>query len=598
MAELEWTGEGPRSTRFDDVYFQLEDGLAESRAVFLAGCGLPQRFAGRAHFCVGELGFGSGLNVLALLDLWRRHRPSPEARLHMVSIEAYPMTADEAARALSAFPELAELAADLLGGWPDGRVGPHWIDFPELGATLQIMIGEVAPALKGLDARMDAWFLDGFAPSKNPDMWSDAVLARVAALSAPGCIAATFTVAGDVRRRLQAGGFEVEKRPGFGRKRQRLEAVMPGDAPVTPAPRIAIIGAGIAGASLMRAFRRAGLAADLFDTKGMGAGASGNPAALISPRLDAGLGDVAQLHAQAYARAIQIYRTEAMAALIGRGALQLERGPKDASRFDVIAAWDGWSPGGLTRSYAVETTRRLTEPASAGALRMRDALVLEPAVVLSVFAGDAPVAKARVTAVEADGTRWRVTAGGQSDVYDVVCLTAGFDTGGMTPLPDLLPVRGQVTTSKLRMTGEAAAWGGYVIPTRTGLLFGATHQRGDADAALREADDQANLTSLATVRPALAEAVAAKGVKARAAIRAATPDHMPLSGQAAPGLFLLTALGGRGFTLAPLLAEQIAAEVAGAPHPLSLDLVRRVDPQRYSPSCRPAPTSHAAKEAS
>ncbi len=591
MAELEWTLTGPRSTRFDDVYFQLEDGLAESRAVFLAGCGLPQRFAGRARFCVGELGFGSGLNILALLDLWRRYRPGPEARLHIVTIEAYPMTADEAARALSAFPELAELAADLLGGWPDGRRGPHWIDFPDLGVSLQILIGEVLPALEGLGAQMDAWFLDGFAPSKNPDMWSDAVLARVAALSAPGCVAATFTVAGDVRRRLQDGGFTVEKKPGFGRKRQRLEAVMPGEASDVPAPRIAVIGAGIAGASLVRAFRRVGLAADLFDAKGLGAGASGNPAALISPRLDAGLGEVAQLHAQAYARAIQIYRTETMSALIGRGALQLEKAPKDPGRFDVIAGWDGWSPGGMTRPEVAETARRLGEPVETASLRLRDALVLEPAVVLAAFAGDASVDKARVTGIEPQGARWRVMAGARSETYDVVCITAGFDTGGLAPLPDLRPVRGQVTVARLRLTGEAVAWGGYLIPTRTGLLFGATHQRGDADGGVREADDLANLAALATVRPVLAQAVAAKGVKGRAGVRAAMPDQSPLCGPAAPGLYLLTALGGRGFTLAPLLAEQIAAEVAGIPRPMDHRLARRLDPLRYAGSTEPGKTA-------
>ena len=110
-------------------------GLAESRAVFLDGCGLPERFAGRLRFAVGELGFGSGLNVLALLDLWRRHRPYAVAKLSIISIEAFPMTPDDAARALAAFPDLAELSADLLTDWPGQRIGRHTIDFPEIGAT-------------------------------------------------------------------------------------------------------------------------------------------------------------------------------------------------------------------------------------------------------------------------------------------------------------------------------------------------------------------------------------------------------------------------------------------------------------------------------
>ena len=588
MSELDWTGEGPRSTRFDDVYFQLSDGLAESRAVFLDGCGLPQRFDGRRAFHVGELGFGTGLNILALIDLWRRHRPHPAARLTVVSVEGYLISAADAARALAAFPELAEGAAELLAQWPDGRRGRHLIDFPEFGATLILCLGEVEPVLAGLDARMDAWFLDGFAPARNPDMWTEAVLSRVAALSAPGCVASSFTVAGDGRRRLAAAGFEVAKRPGFGRKRERLEAVMPGEVPADPAPRVAVIGGGIAGAALIRAFRRAGHAVTLFEADGAGAGASGNPAALVTPRLDAGLGDVAGLHAEAYARAIGVYRTEAMEALIGRGALQLEKGPRDPARFDTLSTWDGFAPGGLQRLAAAEAGRRVGEPVTGGALRYRDALVLEPAAVLAAFLGDVTPQRHRVAQIAPAATGWTLTdaTGAALGTFEAVCIAAGFDTSALVADTALRPVRGQVTTSAQRLEGEATAWGGYVIPTRTGLLFGATHQRGDDDRRARSADDADNLESLATVRPALARRVGLAPLGHRAAIRTSTPDHMPLAGEAAPGLYLLTGFGGRGFTLAPLLAEQVTAQVLGAPRPLSRTLAGCLDPRRYTAAAR------------
>jgi tRNA 5-methylaminomethyl-2-thiouridine biosynthesis bifunctional protein len=582
--ELDWTEEGPRSTRFDDVYFQLSDGLAESRAVFLAGCGLPERFAGRRAFHVGELGFGTGLNILALLDLWRRHRPDPQARLNIVSVEGYLISAADAARALAAFPELAEPAADLLAQWPDGRQGRHVIDFPEFGATLILCLGEVGAVLDDLDARMDAWFLDGFAPARNPQMWTEAVLSRVAALSAPGCMASSFTVAGGVRRRLAAEGFAVAKRPGFGRKRERLEAVMPGVRPAVPALRIAVIGAGIGGACLVRAFRRAGHAVALFEAEGSGAGASGNPAALVTPRLDAGLGEVAVLHAEAFARAIQIYRTEALAALIARGALQLEKGPRDPARFDAISAWDGFAPGALQRLSPRDATRLAGELPAVGVLRYRDALVLEPATVLAAFLGDVTSERRRVARIARSAARWSLTdakGAGLGD-FDAVCVAAGFDTASLVADTALRPVRGQVTTSARKLDGEAVAWGGYVIPTRRGLLFGATHQRGDADHRARSGDDADNLESLATVRPALARRVGLAPLGHRAAIRTSTPDHMPLAGEAVPGLFLLTGFGGRGFTLAPLLAEEVAARVTGAPRPLSRSLARRLDPRRYT----------------
>src|SRR6185369_2270483 len=133
---LEWTDDGqPRSRRFGDVYFSAQDGLAETRAVFLDGCGLPDAWAGRRSFTVGELGFGTGLNIAALLDLWGRTRPTG-ARLHILSVEAYPVSADEAARALAHWPELAEIAGLLTSRWPGRARGRPRVDLPELGAVL------------------------------------------------------------------------------------------------------------------------------------------------------------------------------------------------------------------------------------------------------------------------------------------------------------------------------------------------------------------------------------------------------------------------------------------------------------------------------
>ncbi|MDP3369305.1 MAG: tRNA (5-methylaminomethyl-2-thiouridine)(34)-methyltransferase MnmD, partial [Brevundimonas sp.] len=230
---LFWTDEGaPRSGRFDDVYFSSEDGLAETRAVFLAGCGLPEAWARRAHFTVAELGFGTGLNIAALLDLWRRTRPAG-GRLSVFSVEGFPLDRDEAARALATWPEIGEAARALLDAWPAATPGFHRLDLPGFDATLDLAVGDVAPALSQWTGRADAWFLDGFAPSTNPAMWSDAVLDGITARSAPGARVATFTVAGAVRRGLAGRGFTVDKRSGHGRKRERLEARAPA-APIAP----------------------------------------------------------------------------------------------------------------------------------------------------------------------------------------------------------------------------------------------------------------------------------------------------------------------------------------------------------------------------
>lgn len=585
-AEIVWADGSPRSSRFDDTYFSAEDGLAETRAVFLAGCGLPEAWAGRRRFTIGELGFGTGLNILAALDLWRRTRPSPAATLHLFSVEAYPMARAEAERALARWPELADLTDPLLAGWPDGRRGWRRIAWPEIGATLDLAVEEVGAALSGWTGAADAWFLDGFAPARNPEMWRDEVLAAVATRTAPGGRLASFTVAGAVRRGLEAQGLEVERAPGFGRKKQRLEARRLGPAPAEGAPpRVALIGAGIAGASLKRAFDRLGVEARVFDAAGAGAGASGNPAALVTPRLDAGLGGIAELYSQAFAHAVEVYRTEAPEAMIATGALQLETAPRDGGRYDRIAAWNGFAAGALTRLAPAAASTRLGEAGAPGALAYRDALVIEPHALFSAWLAREPERRPIDRLGRRDGA-W-VLLGEDGEVVaeaDVVVIASGHASSRFMDLP-LRPVRGQVSLAAMPFTGEAAAWGGYAIPTRTGTLFGATHDRGDTASDVRAEDHARNLAALAEGRPALAVQVREAPLQGRASVRAATPDHLPLAG-AAPGMegaYLLTGLGGRGFTLAPVLAEQVAAQALRLAGPLPRHLQELVNPGRYGP---------------
>ncbi|WP_304616607.1 tRNA (5-methylaminomethyl-2-thiouridine)(34)-methyltransferase MnmD [Paracoccus sp. (in: a-proteobacteria)] len=201
---LEWREGGvPVSTRFDDPYFSLAGGLAETRHVFLDGNDLPARL--RPGFHVAELGFGTGLNCLALAAL----SPVP---VRMTSFEAYPMSIAQMERAHAAFPELAPLADALRQGWGQARVAVGPVD-------LTLVIGDARQTLPGWQDSADAWFLDGFSPARNPEMWSDEVMEQVGRHTAPGGSFATYTAAGHVRRALTLAGFEVQRRPGFGRKR-------------------------------------------------------------------------------------------------------------------------------------------------------------------------------------------------------------------------------------------------------------------------------------------------------------------------------------------------------------------------------------------
>jgi tRNA U34 5-methylaminomethyl-2-thiouridine-forming methyltransferase MnmC len=206
--ELSWRdGVIPVATRFDDPYFSLAGGLDETRHVFLDGNGLPGRF--RDGFQIAELGFGTGLNLLA--TVLAHEGPG---HVHYTSFEAFPMPADDIARALAAFPDLARIAPEFLRQVASGTTELH---FPNLTATL--VLGDARDTLPRWEGRADAWFLDGFSPAKNPELWSPDLMAEVARHTAPGGTFATYTAAGHVRRALAEAGFAVDRRPGFGRKR-------------------------------------------------------------------------------------------------------------------------------------------------------------------------------------------------------------------------------------------------------------------------------------------------------------------------------------------------------------------------------------------
>ncbi|WP_135449582.1 tRNA (5-methylaminomethyl-2-thiouridine)(34)-methyltransferase MnmD [Tabrizicola caldifontis] len=206
--DLDWRdGTIPVSRRFDDPYYSLAGGLDETRHVFLSGNGLPDRF--RDGFHIAELGFGTGLNLMAVL---LAHRGAEQ--LHYTSFEAFPLSAGAIARALAAFPEVAAFAPSFLEQWSQGA---RILRFPNL--TAEIVTGDARATLPVWPGKADAWFLDGFSPAKNPELWSPDLMAEVARHTSPGGTFATYTAAGHVRRSLEAAGFTVTRRPGYGRKR-------------------------------------------------------------------------------------------------------------------------------------------------------------------------------------------------------------------------------------------------------------------------------------------------------------------------------------------------------------------------------------------
>ena len=333
----------------------------------------------------------------------------------------------------------------------------------------------------------------------------------------------------------------------------------------------------------MRAFTALGVQATVIEAEGTGAGASGFPAALVTPRLDAGDAGIAALHAQALTRAAVLYAA-LPGAVVETGVLQLEQAPRDAARFGKVADQPVWAAGAMAVRDAAACALGLGEPVGCGGLWMRDAMAIRPAAVLDAWLAPAQRITATVGHIEATAAGWQLRDDTGAVILEagIVVVAAGWGTAGLVPGIALAPVRGQANWVEGPGAGPVA-WGGYAVPTATGLLFGATHDRGEIDGGPSDEATARNLTTVATRLPQLAARIAAAGpTEARTAVRATTPDRLPLAGPipGAEGLFLLGGLGSRGFCVAPLLAEHIAALATGAPSPLPADLAARVDPSR------------------
>jgi tRNA 5-methylaminomethyl-2-thiouridine biosynthesis bifunctional protein len=326
---IDWQDGQPVSRRFGDVYFSRDSGLEETRHVFLEGNGLRERWAALAphgRFTIGETGFGTGLNFAAAWALWDEVAP-PGARLRYVSVERHPLAPADIARTLGLWAGLARPRQALLAQWSELPPGWHRFMFGDGRVLLTLLAGDVGAVLPRLDGRIDAWFLDGFAPAKNPAMWQPDVLAQVARLSALGATCATYTVAGEVRRGLEAAGFAVEKTPGFGRKREMLRGVLRRPpraawrAPwfARPVPRAAereaiVIGAGLAGTSTAASLAARGWSVTLLDRHdSLAAEASGNPQGALYARLSphaTALSELATAGLEYTARSLPVFGLE------------------------------------------------------------------------------------------------------------------------------------------------------------------------------------------------------------------------------------------------------------------------------------------------
>jgi tRNA 5-methylaminomethyl-2-thiouridine biosynthesis bifunctional protein len=595
------------SETYGDTYWSLDGGLDETRHVFLSGNDLPARWQARERFTILETGFGTGLNFLCA---WRSFRETARrgARLHYFSVDKHPFRRDDLARLYALWPGLAPLGAALLERYPPLIPGFHRLHLDGGRIILTLLFGEAAAMLAQVAARVDAFFLDGFAPSRNPDMWSEALFAQLGRLAAPGATFATYSAAGKVSRGMTAAGFAVEKRPGFGRKREMLRGRFPGAVPseTSGERRALVVGGGIAGCLVAERLAARGWAVDLLERRdGLARETSGNPAGVLQPVPSADGNRLSRLTLAGFhyaLRRLQEFSSDPKLIWQQCGVLRLARDAKQVERQRRIVE-SGLLPPEVLRWVDVEEASQLAgwRVPAPGWWFPQGGWVHPPALcdVALRVAGNAVRlhTQREVANLLRAGNGWRaVDASGNVIAEASVAILANghlarrFEVSASLPLR---PVRGQITCIPAepgRSINAVVSREGYVTPaTSFGVhVVGATYEEGSTDELAREEDHRANLERLKHLLPDFAATMDAARLGGRAGIRSVGPDRLPLVGAIpdAESLHGLLGLGSRGLVYAPLCAELLACEIEGEPLPLERDLAAGLTPAARSDVAR------------
>ncbi len=578
---------------FGDVYASRSGAWGQAHAVFIDGCELPQRWRQGGCLRLLETGFGLGVNFLAT---WARLRAEgAPARLHYVSLEKHPFTREDLRAALSlsiggASPEmraqLLPLAETLLANWPPLLGGFHSLELDEQ-VTLTLVFGDVDQILPQLVGRFDAFFLDGFAPDRNPAMWSPAVLRQLASLAAPAARLSSWCVAGAVRRTLEEVGFSVAKRPGFGGKRDCLSARWPGTEEAQALPQTAIvIGAGVAGASAARQLARRGIAVTVLERERPAAGGSGNPVGVVRPEPGGAANPVTEMTA---AGSSWLMRWVARHADAVRhdwcGVLRMARDERKREKMAVQARTSAadWL---IAVSPEDAAQRCAAMPADSGFYLPQAGWLAPPTLVAALLdhPGITVRSGADVTGLAQDGAGWCVQmADGSASHASRVVLATAFDVGLGPVRAATGRARGQLSVLPARADRplrSVVCRDGYISPAVEGChTVGATVQHDDEEPNARRSDDEQNFARLQRLLPGFCRDVS-ELLSGRVGWRATTQDRVPLVGRLAEGLYASLGHGARGVTCAPLCAELLAAMMCDEPLPLGREWVTRLDPLR------------------
>lgn len=639
-ALIDWDDQGrPHSRHYDDVYFSRNEGTLETRYVFIEGNRLEARFAAlEANAClvIGETGFGTGMNFFCAWQAFAAHAQA-DARLHFISVEKYPLSLEDLTRAARLWPELAAYWQPLLDQYVAVHPGFQQFSLDGGRVTLTLLIGDALEQLPLLDARIDAWFLDGFAPAKNPDMWTPELFAQLARLSGPGTTIGTFTTTGWVRRSLVEAGFAMKKVPGLGKKWEVMHGQFTGVGkpaaapwyarpPQPPGPREAlVIGAGLAGSGTANSLARRGWQVTVLERHAEAAQeASGNPQGVLYLKLSAHGTALSQmiLAGFGYTRRWleQLQRGRDWDAC---GVLQLAFNDQEATRQGKLAAaFDASLVRQLDRQQAEQVAGiRL---ASGGLFYPQGGWVHPPALCQAQLehAGIRLLPYSEVLSLDYRDGLWQARAGERLLASaPVVVLANAADVQRLLPsarLP-LKRIRGQITrlpaTQASRALGTVVCADGYIAPPRGDEhTLGASFDFHSDDLAPTAAEHQSNLGLLHDISADLAQRLHADTLdpttlEGRAAFRCTSPDYLPIVGPIAdretfdqayaalrkdarqvpdtpcpwlPGLYINSGHGSRGLITAPLCGELVAAWVCGEPLPLPRAVAEACHPNRFA----------------
>ncbi|MCC8393314.1 bifunctional tRNA (5-methylaminomethyl-2-thiouridine)(34)-methyltransferase MnmD/FAD-dependent 5-carboxymethylaminomethyl-2-thiouridine(34) oxidoreductase MnmC [Paraburkholderia sp. MMS20-SJTR3] len=627
----------PFSPLYDDIYHSAVGALEQAQYVFLGGNSLPARWQNRRCFAVLETGFGMGINFLVTWAAWRAD-PARCERLHFVSTEKHPFSAADLRRVyamLASEPLIAELADTLANAWPMLVPGSHRLEFDDGRVVLTLIFADAAESLPALRLRADAFYLDGFAPAKNPELWSPAIFKSLARCAGDDATFATYSSAGEVKRALTQCGFEYRKVDGFGWKRAMLVGHFAPRWRVRryepPAPfahherHAVVIGTGLAGCAVIeRLAARGWHLTSLERHADVAQDASGNPAGVFHPMISRDDSVASRVTRAGFLYALNRWNALERAGhrlVRGNGGLlQIAADDDEAHAMSAAIAGFRYPREYVTPVTAADAARLAGTPLARGGWWFERGGWIAPASLCAAqlaAAGDRLERRfnVEVARLERDGDEWNVfdTAGEVVARAPVVIVAGAHEAARMAGLrhAPTRSIRGQLS---LLPAGTVAPLGlpvigeGYAVPLANGVtLTGATYELDDPDTSLRADGHRENIERVAQMLPAFRDALTDLPVATlagRVAFRCVTSDRMPMIGQLADetaaardaarlrgawpldlpridGLYGAFAYGSRGLVWAALGAELIASQIEGEPWPLERDLAEDIDVARF-----------------